>query len=199
MQATFLKRILPFFLTLIVGLGVSLAVGRLFHSKSRPFRYRMVASSERGCKYARKYERQYQRAVSINSVPDAEIPPLFDTRTLEGDAFIKMEALFDSSGRVTEVRFPQFESYAAPSSERERTSRRMEQELMDAAAQQVRQIDFRPSRGSQWLNVETEFRKRGVGRGCDSVMVKISDQDGMRWEGETLAEGRRCGANHSSF
>jgi hypothetical protein len=198
MQATFIKRILPFFLTLIVGLGVSLAIGRLFHSKSRPFRYHIAMSSERGCKYARKYERQYQRAVSINSVPDAEIPLLFDTRTLEGDAFIKMEALFDSSGRVTEVRFPQYND-VAPLSEKERTSRRIEQELMDAAAQQVRQIDFRPSHGSQWLNVETEFRKRGVGRGCDSVMVKISDQDGMRWEGETLAEGRRCGANHSSF
>jgi len=196
MQANILKRVLPFCLTLIVGIGVTVAIGKLFHSKSRTVTVR-VSESYSG---HRKYPYRHDRAIAIRSVPDGQLPPLFDSQFSEGHANIRMEALFDSSGRVTEVRFPEFGSYGTEAvSENQRRSQRIGQELMDFSAQQVREIQFKPSPFSQWLNIETFISKKAPGRGCSSVKVKISDQDGMRWEGETLAEGRRCGANFSSF
>ena len=201
MQATFLKRILPFCLTLLVGIGVTVAIGRLVHGK-RLFTYRVSKSYACGDSTSnyRRYHRRSGPTISIREIPDAQIPPFFDSQMSEGHSVIRMNALFDSSGRVTEVKFPDFTPYNADdSSETQRRSRRLEQELMDSAAQQVRGIDFRPSPFSQWLNVETSISKKAPGRGCSSVLVKVSDQNGMRWERETLAEGRRCGANFSSF
>lgn len=199
MQATFLKRVLPFCLTLLLGIGVTVAIGRVFHSGKRVFSYRI--SKFYGCDESRpRSYKKFVPAISIRYVPDGQIPPFFDSE-MEGYAFIKMEALFDPSGRVTEVRFPDYKPYVDEASpEDQRRTRRLEQELMDSAAEQVRQIDFRPLRTPQWLNVETAIFKRNPVKGCNSVKVKIIDQNGdMRWEGETLAAGRRCGANLPSF
>jgi hypothetical protein len=202
MQATFLKRVLPFLLTLLVGIGVSVVLSRLFHSK-KTYSYRI--SKSYGCDFRRSqhsgtWSPKREPAVSIKHVPDGQLPPFFDSQMSEGQTVIRMEALFGASGRVTEVRFPEFAPYQVEaSSEIQRNARRIEQELMESAAQQVRQIDFRPLRSPQWLSVETLISKKAPGRGCSSVMIKIRDQNGMRWEGETLAEGRRCGANLPSF
>lgn len=193
MLTSFLKRVLPFLLSLTFGV----ATGNIFKPATpTPTNYRaaFVASNHRSCSH--RYQNYSSAPLIINDVPDISLK---DAARLSG-AFTstqKLQVLLGSDGRVWDVS-PAPDTRSSDSIEAVPAAKRAplpSESLQDLAMDAARQIQFTPAKAygeptSTWVTVTYEFSYHPTPDcpKCSTTSVTITEDGNTLWHRESRGD-----------
>jgi len=189
-----LKRIAPFVITLLVGIGIS-----------------QLRSQVTFCPLNTSKRIQDTTQLTINAVPDADFTqPAKTSNGVYGS--IKLQALFDSDGKVKEVRPLPMLPFGVPESAAghgefaevlpaildSRFVKELPYGLTDAAIEQIKKIRFTPKlvNGKNVAEraivlAEFAFTESRWSHGCSTITITIMDESGVLWQGNTWVDRTR--------
>ena len=195
---SYFKRVAPFVLTLLVGIGIS-----------PPRRH---ASFQTSCPLATSSKIQNTTRLTINLVPDADFTAL--AKRSDGVyGSLRLQALFDGDGKVKEVRPLSMLPFGVPESAvghgefadvtpailDSRFVKELPYGLTNAAIEQIKRIRFTPKlvNGKNVSEraivlAEFAFTESRWSHGCSSIRVTVMDDSGVLWQGNTWVD-RNCG------
>jgi hypothetical protein len=200
--------------TLILMVGI--VAHQIISGKSKSFHHSNVSPLMADL-HTRKPVAITYTPISNVSVPEADFPETFNRFKTLYSASLRLQALFDSDGRVKEVTpFPML-PYGVPESAAGKGEylnytpfmahwkfvKQLPVGFTEIAIDQIKHSTFSPARLNgkpigQWvrINVEFSYNENRYAAGCSSVEVTIMDDRDIRWTGNTwVHRDRGCVIN----